>query len=80
MFPPSQAFISPGKDPGIDILQQEGGTLAHWLRHPSCCGVWGRHSVLGEQELSWSSGWEDASPFPSLPSFLLISTRPVASS
>lgn len=71
MFSPSQAFISPRKDPGINILQQEGGTLAPWLGHPSCCGVWGRHSVSGEQELSWSSGWEDAPLFLHSPHFSL---------
>lgn len=53
--PHPQAFIFLGKDPGLEILQQEGGTLAHWLGHQSCCGVWGRLGVLGEQELGWSS-------------------------
>lgn len=52
----SQASLWLGKGPGLEILQQEGGTLAHWSRRPSCCAdCGGRHSELGEQELGWSN-------------------------
>ncbi|XP_014409434.2 MOB kinase activator 3C isoform X2 [Camelus ferus] len=34
--PPPQAFIFLGKDPSLEILQQEGGTLAHWSGQGIC--------------------------------------------
>lgn len=69
--PPPQAFIFLGKDPSLEILQQEGGTLAHWSGQASCCGVRGRLSVQREQDLGPSSWWEDASSFPPFPFFPL---------
>lgn len=77
----SQASLWLGKGLGLEILQQEGGTLAQWSRRPSCCAdCGGSHSELGEQELGWSNWWEDASlllPSPTFPYLYQPSYQPV---